>query len=379
MNTNPSETTTTTQTTIQASTTTSIFNSSPPKIAPLNDKKVNCTFITDRGEPTCQIDTKIIDSSDYSLETPVNALEIIKIIMKNNDNIKFIPNGFGATFPNLKKVILTGNEIKSVTKVEMSQLFKVRSIYLDLNKIEMIAEDAFDDLMELELLDLDHNKISVIFPLTLKKLVNLKKFTIHDNLLKTLNELTFSENLQLEEILLYNNKITILSPKLIEPLTNLKTLLLEKNVCINKNYKGGNFLTNYAIDVAENCSTNSKFSRFIKKHAVWLVSSCLLVILILSSALGYVCYKKHQENSQKLPDSFENPNYGIKMNSTITKRYEDENLHDRNKRYVTRNMAGITVDEPSDHLYQELDTREIQENVMNFSPENYRFPHNAMS
>jgi len=123
-----------------------------------------------------------------------------------NKNITKIPSKiFDKGFKNLKKLDLRGNQI---TKID---------------------ENAFEDLKELETLILSFNQVNTISQGELKGLKNLKYLLLDNNNIKTIKDGTFKNCERLIELHLQYNEIPEITKKTLIGLKNLEKLILSDN------------------------------------------------------------------------------------------------------------------------------------------------------
>jgi len=126
---------------------------------------------------------------------------------------------------NLKKIVLSSNEIATIKKDDFSHLKNIRIKNLHLSKcnIKNIEAESFDNLVDLETLILSQNSIETLPTLIFEKLENLKNLNLKEN---KLSIIPIAENLSNQPLILHiaSNRINCLD---------------KNNAWIKKNYKDG--------------------------------------------------------------------------------------------------------------------------------------------
>lgn len=106
----------------------------------------------------------------------------------------------------------------------------LRKVYLSHNHIELIEEEAFKDLYNLEDVDLSNNKLKSINSNMFVNLIKLIEFDLADNLIKVLgtNDLNFLRGRRLLNLNFCCNSMKVLHPKSMSNLT-LQNLYINRN------------------------------------------------------------------------------------------------------------------------------------------------------
>jgi Leucine-rich repeat (LRR) protein len=76
------------------------------------------------------------------------------LTLSNNDKIKFLPSKVAENFPNLLGYRASGCGIKKISKQDFTGLSKLKWLFLSRNEIEVIKEDTFQEVKNLEFLTL---------------------------------------------------------------------------------------------------------------------------------------------------------------------------------------------------------------------------------
>lgn len=171
--------------------------------------------------------------------------EIAEIQFLYNENHK-------ATQEDIEWIAITGSEFETLSSENFEKFDKVvtliviqcsgfknldkftflkrfTSIEIDQTNLEIIANENFRGLANLQNLFLTSNKIQTIQENSFEDLGELKKIKLNDNKIESLSENIFSRNKKLVEIDLNNNQLKVISAKLFSENLKLQTLLLGDN------------------------------------------------------------------------------------------------------------------------------------------------------
>lgn len=130
-----------------------------------------------------------------------------------NGTMRYIPNGIGEFFYNLKNLIvgdipsLTCLGTKAVTRLNFKNLTKLRQITFVSNHIERLDKDALWDLAHLEIFGLTGQNLSFLNVRTFERNTKLKHAAVFSTGLRDLYENVFRYNLLLESVYFENNVI----------------------------------------------------------------------------------------------------------------------------------------------------------------------------
>lgn len=310
--------------------------------------------------------------------------------MIGNKKIEFIPLDIGKNFYNLLVMDASGNGIKSLTKKELTRLYRLKNLNLENNEIKVVKFNAFDDLISLEILDLDFNQIKFLDGKLLSSNLYLKIFSARQNELETLQEDIFEHCIMLDTVKLEGNKILRLSHKLLDHVPHLNKILLEKNVCIDKNYDGGKIVSTFAVDMAKNCGdeikdsstkifqttlridikneTSLQAAREIKvenSYHKFLYCTIALTILIILTIIGAVSYKIYKSKQWQVRlttiEAFENPHYSKNPENhqgKVTQSHQGEGVTTLGQRYEVEGQKSQFQGQDRNVQVQDLKTQD---------------------
>ena len=125
---------------------------------------------------------------------------------------KLEDNHLGQMFPKLSMLDLSKNQIKNLNHKSFLGLKLLKTLYLDNNGIDFIANDAFDNLTSLLNLNLAENKLEV---LNFRWFENLKMFTSLDlsgNRIEIVKSWMHPWPSSLERVDLSNNRLPVILP-----------------------------------------------------------------------------------------------------------------------------------------------------------------------
>ena len=205
---------------------------------------------------TCDIDDQKIDGEGFSIAGD-SSLSIRGFFIRNNKEVKFLPENIVEFFPRLIAYEVRNCSIRTVNEKHFESLSKLEYLSMDFNEIDSIDADSFKDLIKLEFLKLNNNQIKKIDQIFFQSLGNLWQLRLGYNQIEVLDEKSFDNlrnirnielsnnelntipanlfknNLKLEKIFLFDNKIQIISSTMFNHLYNLNYVGLRKNVCVN--------------------------------------------------------------------------------------------------------------------------------------------------
>lgn len=256
----------------------------------LNRSLLTCNV--EKQEFTRDREFSISSSSDATIEA---------VDIKNNKDIRAIPENLANQFPNLKVFQTFNCSVEVLNGKAFKGLRALKYLNLNQNKIDTIKSDAFDDQSKLERLELsrnnietlssrlfslldnlkflylNHNKIEILHPKTFYSLRYLVELHLDNNAIRTLpaesifqtlftmkyialshnnleaiNDNLFSNNKKLEYVWLTDNKIKTMSAHILEDKENLKYIDVRNNECLNKHYWTAAF-DSFKQDLETNC------------------------------------------------------------------------------------------------------------------------------
>lgn len=166
------------------------------------------------------INTKISANKDESVEG---------LTFSWNKKIFHLPIGVGEKFPNLVAYSGAHCSIEELRKKHFLKLSKLKIINFYSNQIKTIYSNTFESLTSLEIIYLGQQIVFL-------KLRNLVYFFIHSG----------------------DNKIKQINGELFNGLDNLILVWLNKNICIDQNFKNQSEIQDMPRIVSEKCEFNEK-------------------------------------------------------------------------------------------------------------------------
>lgn len=118
--------------------------------------QIPCEIIEIEDQKTCSVpETTGIESFNFTISARRDST--IERLQFRNKNIIFLPTRVDKNFPNLKTYDAFDCSIKSISRENFRNLFKLIILNLNTNNISEISSDAFNDLSELSILILGKN------------------------------------------------------------------------------------------------------------------------------------------------------------------------------------------------------------------------------
>jgi Leucine-rich repeat (LRR) protein len=159
----------------------------------------------------------------------------VEIVSIYDATVTFIPDFTLVTrqYPKFKRLWIKHSGLKYVERRQLAKLPQLTGLSLARNPTELLPEDAFNDLVNLEYLSVSDNQIKVLPPKLLWNLPKLKIFGASKNQIELIPRDFFKTNRELKDFWIYNNKITRIEVDL-TLLPKLNLLYLYNNTCINQ-------------------------------------------------------------------------------------------------------------------------------------------------
>lgn len=111
--------------------------------------EITCEDDDVNDEPSCFVTETAINASDFTISGPEDDT-VHSFISSYNRNVEFLPIRIGKKFPNLVKYAADRCRIGDISKSNFENLFHLRTLNLNGNKLEIIKSDSFKDLVSLE-------------------------------------------------------------------------------------------------------------------------------------------------------------------------------------------------------------------------------------
>ncbi|XP_068124014.1 SLIT and NTRK-like protein 6 [Hyperolius riggenbachi] len=181
---------------------------------------------------------------------------------------------------NPRKLILAGNIIYRIYKIDFAEYSALEMLHLGNNKIEVIEDLSFQNLSKLQKMYLNGNHIKSLNPAMFYGLMNIEYLYLEYNAIKEISPGTFSVMPKLKALYLNNNLLKTLPENIFSgvPITklNLKSNQL-MNIPVNKVLEDLNLLIQ--IEIQDNpwdctCSLLG-LKNWIHKHETLVVSDIL--------------------------------------------------------------------------------------------------------
>ncbi|XP_026151810.1 nyctalopin [Mastacembelus armatus] len=173
-----------------------------------------------------------LDLSDCNLFNIPDRIFIEQTALKEllcfQNNFRRIPGAIRG-MENLTHIYLERNKIEAVAYNSLLGLGSLRYLNLQENRINVIHDQAFQDLVQLENFYLNDNLLSDLPRLAFKGLSRLKMLNLGGNQLTNVSKTWFSDLVELEILYLDRNQLVYIEEGSFENLTSLITLHLNSN------------------------------------------------------------------------------------------------------------------------------------------------------
>ncbi|KAM9851211.1 nyctalopin [Aulostomus maculatus] len=173
-----------------------------------------------------------LDLSDCNLFNIPDRIFIEQTALKEllcfQNNFRRIPGAIRG-MENLTHIYLERNKIEAVAYNSLLGLGSLKYLNLQENRINVIHDQAFQDLVRLEDFYLNDNLLSDLPQLAFKGLSRLKKLNLGGNQLTNVSKTWFSDLVELEILYLDRNQLVYIEEGTFENLTSLITLHLNSN------------------------------------------------------------------------------------------------------------------------------------------------------
>lgn len=170
---------------------------------------------------------KQIDSDDM-VTTTISKLKII------NQQCAYIPFYLNEKFSQIKNLSIINSGLLQLKHEDFLIFYQLEQLNLKENKLSVVQGDTFDSNMKiLEILDLSSNNIEIIEDEAFKNLENLQEIRLNDNLMETIKSNIFGKNLKLKTVQLQNNHLSEISGTLLNQLEAISFADFTNNICLN--------------------------------------------------------------------------------------------------------------------------------------------------
>lgn len=140
-----------------------------------------------------------------------------------------LPPLFFSGLVRLKSLDISRNGLQVLAPSQLQQALSLETLYLELNNLTEITQEALSNCSSLRLINLSGNLIETIHPASFADLRNLSDLYLNKNRLTALPENLFSGNPHLTLLDLSHNKIQGIRGALFEQTTNILHLDLSEN------------------------------------------------------------------------------------------------------------------------------------------------------
>lgn len=167
-----------------------------------------------------------IDGAHLAGKTNADVRRVEKATGANSVNF---PTLICQTFRNTDTITFSSVGIKVITENSFKHCEKLQNLYLWLNKISDIAENAFANNLGLRELDLGSNLLKTLPRNLLRNVTLLETLYLYTNQLEELADDTFSSLVNLKGLFMYSNKLSSMSSNIFSALVNVEKISLDNN------------------------------------------------------------------------------------------------------------------------------------------------------
>lgn len=172
--------------------------------------------------------------------------EDVRLLQFTSGSLVYLPKGIGKFFKNVQSLQVNDNlGTKLITRSNFENMTQLVELYFFDNQIELLNEDSFWDLPNLEIFQLQNNKIKEINDTLFDRNEKLWSVNIKSNkMLEILPKNLFKNNPYLREVILDDNRLKEIPEKMFEKNIKLKYASMKSNRLgdIPRNLFKNNFL-----------------------------------------------------------------------------------------------------------------------------------------
>ncbi|XP_061580356.1 nyctalopin [Cololabis saira] len=232
----------------------------PCEASAINLDKNSLKFLSERAFGTLpSLQSLSLDHNNISFITPgafKGLANLVELKMAHNEYISYLHTRTFTGLKKLAKLDLSDCNLFSIPdrlfieQTALKQLLcfqnnfrripgalrgmeNLTHIYLERNRIEAVAYNSLLGLGSLKYLNLQDNRINVIHDSAFQDLVRLENFYLNDNLLSDLPRFAFRGLSRLKMLNLGGNKLTNVSRTWFSDLVELEVLYLDRNQLLN--------------------------------------------------------------------------------------------------------------------------------------------------
>lgn len=198
------------------------------------------------------VEIRIYNCSVMSIKEN-KGLSKLKDLYLPYNKIENVANDAFVDLISLELLALSYNRIRSFSKRTFAALRALKELQLNNNEIQFLHPTIFESLINIAVIHLHRNKISDLDENIFNDLDNLEHIDLSGNKLEKVPRKLFKNNLNLRKIFLRRNQIKFIDGDAFDHLPNLEIVDLHSNLCVNKNYSSTGFGP-MREDLAQECS-----------------------------------------------------------------------------------------------------------------------------
>ena len=142
------------------------------------------------------------------MDSTIQVLDFSENLVTLLDTDEFRP------YPKLQEIMLSFNQIESISIHAFRGLFTLQTLHLESNKIDVIPSDSFRQIISLRTLNLKGNQIRVIEENSFQYLTNIETLILENNYIEYIHPKAFHTLDSLYELNLANNELKTLNSEL---------------------------------------------------------------------------------------------------------------------------------------------------------------------
>ena len=163
---------------------------------------------------------------------------------------------------------LTFRTVGNVQGVSGNSHNEVTQIHISEQKMEYLPIGLTRFFKRLVSIHAGRNQLRYLVKEDLKEFRDLRFLYLYDNDLEDLKSDVFEHAQKLEYISLHSNRLVHIGAKILLPLRKLKTAYFNRNICIDKQAKSDEGMSDLRLEIAERCSeiTNEDLMNTLKQN-----------------------------------------------------------------------------------------------------------------
>ena len=181
----------------------------------------------------------------------------------NTNKINRIAEGAFNSNENLKLVDLTGNELKTIMPSLFVSLSKLEALHLSMNPMELPKNKPFIKSKSLKHLRLNDCNMTFVYLETFSELRKLESLDLNRNLIPSLPVNSFKFNVKLKSLFIESNRLRFFSIATMDMLPQLQELCIDNNTFTN-NSELVEFVEKYSEKRMRTDNCNNNIDYFIE-------------------------------------------------------------------------------------------------------------------